>query len=201
MGYDLHVTRGDRKPIAETEWRTYVARDPGFDLTGVAETSMPDGTLRYENPGLACWRGHPSGEQVWFDFRRGRVVVKNPDEPTIGKMLAVAHALGARVEGDDGEIYESPGGRPRPPRVSLAARVGVWLSQLRPTPRVEPTEVPFAAGQRVRDFRGQMGTVVAIDAQANHGMGRVEVRFDDGRELTFSAVAHGLEPVHEQHAE
>ena len=72
MGYDLHVTRGDRKPIAETEWRAYVARDPGFDLTGVAETSTPDGTLRYENPGLACWRGHPSGEQVWFDFRRGR---------------------------------------------------------------------------------------------------------------------------------
>ena len=21
MGYDLHVTRGDSKPIAETEWR------------------------------------------------------------------------------------------------------------------------------------------------------------------------------------
>lgn len=78
--------------------------------------------------------------------------------------------------------------------------VGTWFGQLRPTPRVEPAEVPFAAGQRVRDFRGQMGTVVAIDAQANHGMGRIEVRFDDGRELTFSAVAHGLEPVHE-HAE
>ena len=45
-----------------------------------------------------------------------------------------------------------------------------------------------------------MSTVVAIDAQANHGMGRIEVRFDDGRELTLSAVAHGLEPVHE-HAE
>lgn len=76
MGYDLHVTRGDSKPIAEREWRTYVARDPEFDLTGVAEASTPDGTLRYENPGLACWRGHPTGEQVWFDFRRGRVVVK-----------------------------------------------------------------------------------------------------------------------------
>jgi hypothetical protein len=29
-------------------------------------------------------------------------------------------------------------------------------------------------------------------------MGRIEGRFDDGREVTFSALAHGLEPVHEQ---
>jgi hypothetical protein len=195
MGYDLHVTRGDNKPIAEAEWRTYLAGDPELELTGVAEAPTPDGALRYENPGLACWRGHPRGEQVWFDFRRGRIVVKNPDEPTIGKMLVVAHALGAHVEGDEGEIYESPGGRPRPPRVSLAARLAAWVSQLRPTPRIEPAEVPFAAGQRVRDFRGQLGTVVAIDVWANHGMGRIEVRFDNGRELTFSAVAHGLEPV------
>jgi hypothetical protein len=98
MGYDLHVTRGDSQPIAETEWRAYVAGDPELDLTGVAEASAPDGTLRYENPGLACWRGHPSGEQVWFDFRLGRLVVKNPDEPTIAKMLALADALGARVD-------------------------------------------------------------------------------------------------------
>jgi hypothetical protein len=197
MGYDLHVTRGDSKPIGEAEWRAYVAGDAEFDLTGVAEAQTPDGTLRYENPGLTCWSGHPSGERVWFDLRGGRVVVKNPDEPTIGKMLVVAHGLRARVEGDEGEIYESPGGRPRPPRVSLSARVGAWFSQLRPTPRVEPAAVPFGAGERVRDFRGQMGTVVAIDVHANNGMGRIEVRYDDGRELTFAAIAHGLERVPE----
>src|SRR5688572_10320584 len=138
MGYDLHVTRGDRKPIAESEWCTYVAGDPDLDLTGVAETPTPEGTLRYENPGLASWRGHPSGEEVWFDFRDGRVVVKNPDEPTIAKMLTVAGALGAHVEGDDGEIYESPDGSPRPPQVSLAARVGAWFSRLRPAPAIPP---------------------------------------------------------------
>jgi len=26
-------------------------------------------------------------------------------------------------------------------------------------------------------------------------MGRVEVRFDDGRELALTAIAHGLDPV------
>jgi hypothetical protein len=194
MGYDLHVTRGHGKPIAEAEWRAYVAGDPELDLTGVAETPTPDGILRYENPGLACWSGHPSRAQVWFDFRRGQVVVKNPDEPTIGKMLVVAHALGARVEGDEGEIYETPGGKPRLPRVSLATRVGAWLGRLRPRPRIDPVAVPFEVGHRVTDFRGQMGTVVAVDVHANHGMGRIEVRFDDGREVTFAAIAHGLEP-------
>jgi hypothetical protein len=195
MGYDLHVTRGDGKPIGEAEWRAYVASDRELDLTGVAEAETPDGTLRYENPSLACWRGHPAGEQVWFDFRDGEVVVKNPDEPTIGKMLVMAAALRARVQGDDGEIYESPGGRPSPPPVSLAARVRAWLGRLRPMATIEPVGLPFVKGDRVRDFRGQIGTVAAIDGHADHGMGRIVVRLDDGRELTLTAIAHGLEPL------
>ena len=194
MGYDLQVTRSEGKPITEAEWRTYVAGYPEFELTGAAETPTPEGILRYENPGLSCWRSHPSGEVVWFDFRLGQVVVKNPDEPTIGKMLIVARALDARVEGDDGEIYETPDGRPQPARVSLGARLRLWVSQHRPAPKVEPPVVPFVVGQRV-DFQGQLGTVAAIDVGANHGMGRIEVRLDDGRQLTFAAVAHGLEPI------
>lgn len=132
MGCDLHVTRGDGKPIAESEWGTYVAGDPEF------------------------------------------------------------------IEGDDGEVYESPGGAPRMPRVSFAARVRAWTNRLRPRPRPHPVAVPFTVGQRVRDFRGQPGTVVAIDIEANQGMGRIEVLFDDGRQLTFTVIAHGLEPVPEQ---
>jgi hypothetical protein len=199
MGYDLHVTRGDGQPIGEAEWRAYVASDRELDLTGVAEAETPDGTLRYENPGLACWRGHPAGEPVWFDFRDGQVVVKNPDEPTIGKMLIIAAALRARVQGDDGEIYESPGGSPAPPpappQESLGARVRAWLGRLRPAATVEPAALPFVKGDRVRDFRGQMGTVTAIDVHADHGLGRIVVRLDDGRELTLAAIAHGLEPL------
>jgi hypothetical protein len=193
VGYDLHVTRGDGKPIAEAEWRAYVAADPELELTGVADASTSEGTLRYESPGLARWRHHPDGEQVWFDFRHGEVMVKNPDEATIGKMLMVARALGGQVQGDDGEIYESPGGVPREPRLSLAVRLGAWVARLRPQPKIDPAVVVFVVGQRVRDFRGQLGTVAAIDVWANGGLGRIEVHFDDGRELTFTAVAHGLE--------
>jgi hypothetical protein len=194
VGYDLRVTRGEGKPIAEAEWRAYVAADPELELTGAAEAATPEGTVRYENPGLARWGRHPDGEPVWFDFRHGEVIVKNPDEPTIGKMLMVARALGAQVEGDDGEIYESPS-RARPQRLSLAVRLGTWIARLRPQPKLDPIVAPFVAGQRVRDFRGQLGTVSAIDVQANAGLGRIEVRFDDGRELAFPAVAHGLESL------
>jgi hypothetical protein len=163
MGYDLHVTRGEHRPIAESEWRAYAAGKPELEV---------------------------------FDFREGRVAVKNPDEATIATMLVVARALGARVEGDDGEIYTTPDGPPLPPRLSLGERFRAWLARLRPAPRIVPAVVPFAPGDRVRDFGGRLGTVTAVDGAANHGLGRIDVRFDDGAEVGFTAVAHGLEPVH-----
>lgn len=197
MGYDLHITRGDTAPISETEWRAYVARDPELELTGAAEAPVPGGVLRYENPGLSCWLGHPRGEKVWLDLRGGCVVVKNPDEPTIAKLVAIAAAIHARVVGDDGEIYGSPGAEPRQPRVSLAARLRSLFGRLRPLGHVEPVHVAFGAGQRVRDFRGQLGTVRSVDLAANRGLGSIQVHFDDGRELTVAASAHGLTAVEE----
>ena len=68
---------------------------------------MPDGAVvRYENPSLATWLGHPSGVPVPLDFREGAVVVKNPDEHTIGRLKVLATRLGARVQGDEGDFYE-----------------------------------------------------------------------------------------------
>jgi len=40
----------------------------------------------------------------WF---QDDIYTKNPDEPILAKMLQIASALGARVQGDDGEIYRS----------------------------------------------------------------------------------------------
>ena len=194
MGYDLHVTRGDGNAISEAEWRAYVATDPDFELTGGAECETPEGVLRYENPGLSRWLKHPEGDEVWFDLRDGAVVVKNPDEITIAKMLAVARAFGARVEGDDGEIYHTPAGEPRQPHVPLPTRLRAWFARFRPLPKTEPPVLSFGTGQRVR-FLGRLGTVAAIDLKANHGMGKIQVRFDDGSELAVMAIAHGLELV------
>jgi hypothetical protein len=61
---------------------------------------------------------------------------------------------------------------------------------------VKPADLPFAVGDRVRSIVGPWyGTVVAIDLEAEHGLGRVTVRRDgDGAILHQAAIAHGLEP-------
>src|SRR5215472_103147 len=104
MGYDLHITRkarwsDDGPDIPDSEWEAYATGDPEMTITGAAEANLADGrVLRYENSLIAEWR-KPTGETVWFDFRRGRIVVKNPDDGTIKKMNQVARALRARVQG------------------------------------------------------------------------------------------------------
>lgn len=47
-----------------------------------AEAAAPDGRLRVESPGLAAWRGHASGNVVWFEWdgreRRCAAVAHGP---------------------------------------------------------------------------------------------------------------------------
>ena len=116
MGYDVHITRATdwaaskSNPITLEEWLAYVASDPEFRLDGFAEARTPAGdNLRYENPGLAVWTGWPGsgpdGNFAWFDWRAGRIVVKNPDDEILKKMCDVAKKLGGRVQGDEGEFH------------------------------------------------------------------------------------------------
>jgi len=116
MGYDLHIIRAEdwtesgSDPITQNEWRGYVESDPEMEMTGRAEAIAGDGShIVYENEGLAVWNGHSDGEEHWFDLRDGRVTVKDPDEEIVGKMYRIAEKLGARVQGDDGEFYDSEG--------------------------------------------------------------------------------------------
>ena len=119
MGYDVHITRraewsdkGD--DIRLDEWIAFVRAAPDMTLTGTAEATVGKGEiLRVESPGLATWDGHsqkPSGHDlIWFDHRRGKVVVKNPDTEILMKMWSIAQHFGARVQGDEGEIYDERG--------------------------------------------------------------------------------------------
>ncbi|MCC5951689.1 MAG: hypothetical protein JJU45_06290 [Acidimicrobiia bacterium] len=111
MGYDVHITRGDwweddREHIGGHEWTRVVQRDPDLTITGEVSASTPAGeTLTYRSELLAMWTAHPSSEPIPFDFRDGRVVVKNPDESILAKMIEVAANLNAAVQGDEGETY------------------------------------------------------------------------------------------------
>jgi hypothetical protein len=114
MGYDVHITRkkewfdeyGPR--ITEAEWQAYVSSDPEMAITGAVEHTNPQGeTIRITLPLLTEWRRHSSGSPVWFSYFEGNLSVKNPDDECLAKMRQVAARLQARVQGDEGEFYDS----------------------------------------------------------------------------------------------
>ena len=109
MGYDLHITRRDDwwedgENIPEADWKALVESDPTLTMTGSVSATTPDGSkISYDSPLLAEW-AHDDAS-IPFDFRSGRVVVKNPDGPILAKMIEIAESLDAKVVGDEGEVY------------------------------------------------------------------------------------------------
>jgi hypothetical protein len=101
MGYDLHITRADNwaenegAEITRAEWLAFVASDPEL-------RPDPDNGDDY-----ALWSGKCSYPDPWFCWWRGNIQTKNPDKAIVTKMLQIATRLGARVQGDDGEFYDS----------------------------------------------------------------------------------------------
>lgn len=115
MGYGLHITRRahwsdeDGAEITAGEWAAYVASDPELEMTGVAEAVTPQGeTLRIQADGMTRWvqGGDTSG---WLSFRRGSISANNPSDDLTIKMHKIAVALGAKLEGDQGEEYGADG--------------------------------------------------------------------------------------------
>ena len=103
MGYDLHITRAewhnqnDGHWITAREWLDYVKGDPELRLAG------------FNGKHFTLWSGTCEYPDPWFDWRRGNIYSKNPDAPIVEKMVAIATALGAKVQGDDGEVYTGGG--------------------------------------------------------------------------------------------
>ena len=168
MGYEAHITR--RKSWSDTGGPAITERE------WLAQVG--------DDPDLASL--------VWND---GNIDAKNPDEELVRKMVSVASALGAAVQGDDGETYDSAGNPVAPPAPGILSRVIAWIADKTssaPEPLAE-SSLPFKVGDRVRDVADNLGTVTEIDVRAAHGLGRITVKYDDGHTLSFSAVAHGLE--------
>lgn len=60
-------------------------------------------------------------------------------------------------------------------------------------PAARPVELPFGVGDGVRDTWGHEYTLTAIDPAANHGLGEIRLKRDDGEVIAHAVVAHGLE--------
>jgi hypothetical protein len=100
MGYDLHITRAkfyaanEGHEITADEWMGYVQSDPEL-------RHFPEGGKYFVR-----WLGKSKYPDPWFDWFQGDIYTKNPDKAIVAKMLQIAKALGAHVQGDDGEPYE-----------------------------------------------------------------------------------------------
>jgi hypothetical protein len=192
VGYDLYITRRKNwseagRDISLEEWLAYVQKDDELSL------SLGDA------PGFAKWSGKSKLTDPWLDWSSGNVYTKNPDGPLVDKMIVIARALGGQVQGDDGEIYQSGYDSPIHPKPSVLDRLRNWVHALRPAPPIQQTELPFKVGDRVLDVFRKETTVVEIDLKSNHGLGKVKVRYDDGREVAFMLGGSGLTPI--QHEE
>jgi len=187
MGYDLHITRREEwsaagDDISAEEWLDYVRSDPELSLW------LENG------PHVARWSGKCQHPDPWLDWHSGNIYTKNPDAALISKMVQIAHALSAQVVGDDGEIYQSGHAAPVYPRLSTLERLKYWLRNLS-VPRLKPTKPPFQVGDRVLDVRGKKATVIYLNAKSNNNTGKVTVRYDDGREVSYLLIASGLSPL------
>jgi hypothetical protein len=135
MGYDIYITRSNDwmnnrgRKIPYAEWERVVECDPELELdretrATIAEKWRSDQeqfahdpeyseSLRPEDEDdqdifmeYVNWMGHPTaGENPWFCYCDGNIDTKSPDWPTLRKMLRLAEALGATVQGQEGEIY------------------------------------------------------------------------------------------------
>jgi hypothetical protein len=99
MGYELYITRAEEfdnnagHEITAEQWLSYVASDPELTL-------LPTGKYAVQ------WSGKSKYPDPWFTWCLGNISTKNPDRPMVAKMLQMAQHFGARVLGDDLEIYE-----------------------------------------------------------------------------------------------
>lgn len=123
MGYDIHITRQENwfdedanKKISLDEWKSFLVNDPEMRLDNFAEAVTTSGDqIRVESDGLAVWTKYSGngldGNFAWFDYSNGNIVCKNPDDEIIKKMLDIAQRLNAKVQGDEGELYEPTVGK------------------------------------------------------------------------------------------
>jgi len=122
VGYDIHITRKENwfdvegPTISFDDWTALVNSDPEMRLDGFAEAATGAGQIvKIKGPSLSVWTAYSKngkdGNQAWLWLGQGNVVTKNPDSEILRKMYVIAQSLGAKVQGDEGEIY-APDGEP-----------------------------------------------------------------------------------------
>ena len=109
MGYDIFITRAEHPnessqcPIAEADWKRLLQSDPSLEVSPTDYYDRRPNDGRTERFQMVLWTAHP--DRPPFMLIDGAVQIKSPDDATIRKMVEMASKLGARVVGEEGEIY------------------------------------------------------------------------------------------------
>ena len=114
MGYNLYITRAEswldkeKSPIDMDEWEAAVAADPELEWS-TEDYYDRNVNGKIERLYLVIWTTHH--DRVPFLFEDSAIEIKNPDNATIKKMVALAGKLMAKVLGEEDEEY-GPDGEP-----------------------------------------------------------------------------------------
>ena len=98
MGYDIHITRAvdwtenAGQEISAEEWLEIVNNDQEL-------TPDPD-----NGSYSAIWAADIEAPVTWLDWANGNIYTTNPGRAILSKMLQIAQQLGAKVQGDNGEM-------------------------------------------------------------------------------------------------
>ena len=98
MAYRLHITRASdwmnshELPITAAEWLKLVRTD--------SELAQDHLHGLY----FVRWTGSSRPER-WLEWTEGRIDTTYPDGALLKKLVAIAQLLGAKVQGDGGEVY------------------------------------------------------------------------------------------------
>ncbi|MCB1405146.1 MAG: hypothetical protein KDK01_02510 [Rhodobacteraceae bacterium] len=132
MGYDLHISRracwhdlGDPQ-ITLAEWQDYAGQQADLVPFPVREAGVV--VLDVGAPGGFGVKVS-SGDWWGLMWYHGEIRTPNPPADLIQRMARIAQDLGARVLGDDDEVYGADGEPLAPARVAPTKNTN-WLSRL-----------------------------------------------------------------------
>ncbi|MGY4495446.1 hypothetical protein [Pseudomonas sp. TE3610] len=104
MAYEIHIARS--MGIALEEWQLLCASDLSLklEIELAGRNPFTGETIVSSGQNSATWTSPLTQQQYLFDYRRGRISFVFSDAAIV-KAKEIARALGASVEGDEGEAY------------------------------------------------------------------------------------------------
>ena len=136
MGYEIFITRRENwsdeggPEITFTEWLSYLSIDPSLERDAPFDSSRSMRTHQESTHVIwTDWPNKSDGHEARFWLENGNIVASDTDEEIRRKLFVIAHVLEGKVQGTDGETYDSIG-KPET-RIKRSTRRAISRSNLK----------------------------------------------------------------------